>query len=60
VYATDADAGTAIWQVSVLANGETPSDTHGCSQVTPEIGGTDDNLKRRFKARKLKCLVTKC
>jgi hypothetical protein len=40
VYAIDADAGTAIWQVSVLANGETPSDTHGCSQVTPEIGIT--------------------
>jgi hypothetical protein len=40
VYAIDADAGTPIWQVSVLANGETPSDTHGCSQVTPEIGVT--------------------
>jgi hypothetical protein len=40
VYAVDADAGTAIWQVSVLANGETPSDTHSCTQVTPEIGIT--------------------
>jgi hypothetical protein len=40
VYAIDADAGTPIWQVSILANGETPSDTHGCSQVTPEIGVT--------------------
>ena len=40
VYAIDADAGTVIWQVSLLANGETPSDTHGCSQVTPEIGIT--------------------
>jgi outer membrane protein assembly factor BamB len=40
VYAIDADAGTPIWQVSVLAAGETPSDTHGCSQVTPEIGIT--------------------
>jgi hypothetical protein len=40
VYAIDADAGTPIWQVSVLATGETPSDTHGCTQVTPEIGIT--------------------
>jgi hypothetical protein len=40
VYAIDADAGTALWQVSLLANGETPSDTHGCSQVQPEIGIT--------------------
>ena len=40
VYAVDADAGTPIWQVSVLANGETPSDTHSCTQVTPEIGIT--------------------
>lgn len=40
VYAVDADTGTAIWQVSILATGETPSDTHGCSQVTPEIGIT--------------------
>lgn len=40
VYAIDADTGTPIWQVSVLAAGETPSDTHGCSQVTPEIGIT--------------------
>jgi outer membrane protein assembly factor BamB len=40
VYAIDADSGTPIWQVSVLANGETPSDTHNCTQVTPEIGIT--------------------
>jgi hypothetical protein len=40
VYAIDADTGTPIWQVSVLANGETPSDTHSCTQVTPEIGIT--------------------
>jgi PQQ enzyme repeat len=40
IYAIDADAGTPIWQVSVLASGETPSDTHGCTQVTPEIGVT--------------------
>jgi outer membrane protein assembly factor BamB len=40
VYAIDADTGAALWQVSVLAAGETPSDTHGCSQVMPEIGIT--------------------
>jgi PQQ enzyme repeat len=40
VYAIDADAGTLIWQVSVLAAGETPSDNHGCGQVSPEIGVT--------------------
>lgn len=40
VYAIDADSGTPLWQVSLLAAGETPSDTHGCSQVTPEIGVT--------------------
>jgi outer membrane protein assembly factor BamB len=40
VFAIDADTGRPIWQVSVLADGETPSDTHSCSQVTPEIGIT--------------------
>ena len=35
VYAFDADTGAQLWQVSLLATGETPSDTHGCSQVTP-------------------------
>ena len=40
VYAIDADSGTPLWQVSLLAAGETPSDTHGCTQVTPEIGVT--------------------
>jgi outer membrane protein assembly factor BamB len=40
VYAIDADAGTPIWQVSLLAAGETPSDTHACTQVMPEIGIT--------------------
>jgi hypothetical protein len=40
VYAIDADTGSPLWQVSVLANGETPSDTHSCTQVTPEIGIT--------------------
>jgi PQQ-like domain len=40
VYAIDADSGATLWQVSLLATGETPSDTHGCGQVTPEIGIT--------------------
>ena len=40
VYAFDADTGSALWQVSLLASGETLSDTRGCSQVVPEIGIT--------------------
>ncbi|MGH3429638.1 MAG: hypothetical protein ACRDQZ_19065, partial [Mycobacteriales bacterium] len=40
VYAFDADSGTALWKVSLLGSGETPSDTHGCGQVTPMIGIT--------------------
>jgi hypothetical protein len=40
VYGVDADSGTMLWRVSMLAAGETTSDDHGCSQVTPEIGVT--------------------
>lgn len=43
VYAFDADSAGAsapIWKVSVLGAGESPSDDHGCGQVTPEIGIT--------------------
>jgi hypothetical protein len=40
VYVYDADDGTALAQVSVLGSGETPSDSRGCDQVTPEIGIT--------------------
>jgi hypothetical protein len=40
VFAFDADTGSILWQVSLLAAGETLSDTRGCSQVTPEIGIT--------------------
>ena len=40
VYAFDADTGATIWQTSMLKSGETTSDTHGCSQVSPEIGIT--------------------
>lgn len=38
VYALDADTGGIIWKVSMLQNGETPSDARSCDQVTPEIG----------------------
>lgn len=40
VYAFDADTGAQLWKVSVLGSGETPSDDHGCGQITPEIGIT--------------------
>jgi hypothetical protein len=40
VYAFDADSGVTIWYASTLEPGETTSDDHGCSQVTPEIGVT--------------------
>ena len=40
VYAFDADTGSTLWQVSLLAAGESLSDTRGCSQVSPEIGVT--------------------
>jgi outer membrane protein assembly factor BamB len=40
VYAYDADTGNSLWQVSLLGTGEVLSDTHGCGQVTPEIGIT--------------------
>ena len=40
VYAFDADTGAQIWHVSALGSGETTSDDHGCSQITPEIGIT--------------------
>jgi outer membrane protein assembly factor BamB len=40
VYAFDADSGVQIWKTSILGSGETTSDNHGCSQITPEIGIT--------------------
>lgn len=40
VYGVDADNGAPLWQVTMLATGETPSDDRGCGQVTPEIGVT--------------------
>lgn len=41
VYAYDADTGTLLQKVSLLASGETPSDPRSCTQVTPQIGITD-------------------
>jgi outer membrane protein assembly factor BamB len=40
VYAIDANTGAVLWQVTLLAAGETSSDDRGCGQVTPEIGIT--------------------
>ena len=40
VYAFDADTGAQLWKTSILSGGESPSDDHGCSQITPEIGIT--------------------
>jgi hypothetical protein len=40
VYAFDAEAGTLLWQKSVLESGESPSDDHGCGQISPQIGIT--------------------
>ncbi len=40
VYAFDADTGTQLWKVSLLAIGEQTSDDRGCGQVSPEIGIT--------------------
>jgi len=39
-YAFDADTGTPLWSVTLLGTNETPSESRGCSQVTPEIGIT--------------------
>ncbi|WP_263376914.1 outer membrane protein assembly factor BamB family protein [Granulicella aggregans] len=40
VYALDAATGAQIWKTSILSSGETTSDIHSCSQITPEIGIT--------------------
>ena len=40
VYAFDADSGAQIWKISILGANETPSDDHGCGQISPEIGIT--------------------
>lgn len=40
VYAFDADTGTDLWKTSVLGQGETPSDSLSCFQISPQIGIT--------------------
>jgi hypothetical protein len=40
VYAYDADTGASLLHISLLGAGETPSGTHSCPQVQPEIGIT--------------------
>ena len=40
LYAFDADNGSQLWQVSLLEENETPSDDHGCGQISPQIGIT--------------------
>ncbi|MGA2370606.1 MAG: pyrrolo-quinoline quinone [Candidatus Korobacteraceae bacterium] len=41
VYAFSADSGRQFWHVSVVGEGETPSDDRNCPAITPEIGITD-------------------
>ncbi|ASV98298.1 pyrrolo-quinoline quinone [Paraburkholderia aromaticivorans] len=40
VYAYDATSFAQLWKVSLIGNGETPSDDRGCQDITPEIGIT--------------------
>lgn len=40
VYAFDADSGASLWHKSLVKSGEAPSDDHGCSQISPQIGIT--------------------
>jgi outer membrane protein assembly factor BamB len=40
VYAIDADTGSVLWNRSLLAPGETTSDTDQCDNINPEIGIT--------------------
>lgn len=40
-YAFDADTETLFRKISGLRKGETTSDPHGCSQISPQIGITD-------------------
>jgi hypothetical protein len=41
IYAYDANNGRLYWQKTALGQGETPSDDHGCGQISPQIGITD-------------------
>lgn len=62
VYAFDADsagAGAAIWKVSLLGTAESPSDDHGCFQVTPEIGVTSTPVIDRSRGAMYVIAVSK-
>jgi hypothetical protein len=50
IYAFDADTGTQLWKTTALLQGETTSDTHGCGQISPEIGITNTPVIDRTKA----------
>jgi hypothetical protein len=40
LYGFDSDSGSTLWQATMLASGEVPSDDRGCGQISPEIGVT--------------------
>jgi hypothetical protein len=40
VYAFSSATGQPVWSTSILGAGESPSDSHGCNQISPEIGIT--------------------
>lgn len=48
-YAFSANTGRQFWHTSILQAGESPSDDHGCGQISPTIGITDTPVidKRR-------------
>src|SRR5208283_131736 len=48
-YAFDASTGAQMWKVSTLGSGESTSDDHGCSQISPEIGITSTPVIDRQK-----------
>ena len=50
VYALDADTGSILWTKSMLKAGEKPSDNHGCSQISPEIGITATPVIERLSS----------
>src|SRR5262249_48879211 len=48
-YAFDANTGAQLWKTSALGANETPSDDHGCGQVSPAIGITSTPVIDRSK-----------
>ncbi len=51
VYAVDAKTGERVWHAELLAAGETPADTRGCEQISPEIGITSTPVIDRHRGR---------